>query len=376
VQAQAAQRHRASRSGERPRECLLDGRDQHFPQRHEGASEHHHRRVERDRQLSHPTRQRGPDLEQTGLHPRSVDEALGVRHRVLAVADGDTRRLDHRALADHGLPAPGAAAPTPVAFVAHPQVAHLPGEPARAAQDLAVADDARPEAHGAGQVDEVTDAAGHPAQALGARRAVGVVVHGHGYGLGEDVVESGAQGLGERNVRPAEVGGVHDHSVCPVDQARHRHGQAEELDATRAQGCDLLTDQPQHLRQPGPVADDGALLEGELPTGQVDNGERQVVDVHLEPEPGEGAALQHHQGAGAATAAGSGGTLGHRPCTLQLAHDRADGALDQVRAPGQLGAAQRSVVAQEPHHHCRVPAAHLVGGRRTRLTDNAQERTP
>ena len=120
------------------------------------------------------------------------------------------------------------------------------------------------------------------------------------------------------------------------------------------------------LQRAAPRPGAGRSSKDELAPGEVERGGRHVVDVHLDAEPGHGARRRAPAACwGGPARVGRGVALGDGAGLLQLADDGADGGLGQSRAPGEVGPAERSGVAQQAQHQGGVPAAYLVGGRRT-----------
>ncbi len=158
-------------------------------------------------------------------------------------ADPDGRRTpDSRTSAsrpDRRLPAAGASAGAPPRGVAERRVTDLAREAVGTALDAPVDDESRADAHGAGEVEDVVDAAGDAERRLTARGAVGVVVDPHRSGA-----EGGTQLAGDVALAPVQVGCAHDGAGGAVDLARHRDRDAEHPPPVGLEGRQALAREP------------------------------------------------------------------------------------------------------------------------------------
>ena len=162
-------------------------------------------------------------------------------------------------------------------------VAELPAEAVRAAEQASAEDDASADADLAEDADEVVDADRCPRPVLGERCEIRLVLDVH------SETEPRTELLGERDVSPAEVRGEDDGAGCLLDETGHRDRHADRphplarrrLERDPGGPCEPVEDRAGSRAavvaiRPALVAD-GA--------GEILDRDGEVVDVDLEADP-------------------------------------------------------------------------------------------
>jgi hypothetical protein len=257
------------------------------------------------------------------------------------LAERPLEHADERLRRGHRLQAAAVSAAADVAVLLNRDVADLAGGPARAAQHLAVCDQARADARRDLQVHERRGAAAGAPERLGARPEIRVVVHvdrelepvldvlkhPHALPSGED--RRRADRPGARMERPGEA----DPDAERVGPRRARLGERRVDERDRGREPHVRAVVLLHLLP--------ALREHAVSHVAHGDGEVALAEVHADRHADAGVQRDHRGGPPAARpGAVRIGVHADEPFLLELRDDRGDGRRREAGSAGNLGAAR------------------------------------